>query len=76
MANASLPLNPDLVDALKCLRLGRIIASLPERLTLAEKQDMPLEDLLLMILTDEIARRDHAAADNRASGLPRALARR
>jgi hypothetical protein len=40
---------------------------MPERLTLADKQDMPLDDLLLMILTDEIARRDNAAADNRAT---------
>jgi DNA replication protein DnaC len=58
---------PDLIDALKRLRLGRIAATLPERLVLADKQDMPFEDLLLMILTDEIARRESTAADNRAS---------
>jgi DNA replication protein DnaC len=67
MAAASRAINPELVDALKRLRLGRIAATLPERLTLADKQDMPLDDLLLMILTDEIARRDNAAADNRAT---------
>lgn len=67
MVAASRALNPDLVDALKRLRLGRIAATLPERLTLADKQEMPLDDLLLMILTDEIARRDNAAADNRAT---------
>ncbi|MBX3214346.1 MAG: ATP-binding protein [Labilithrix sp.] len=67
MATASRAINPDLVDALKRLRLGRIAATLPERLTLADKQDMPLDELLLMILTDEIARRDNAAADNRAT---------
>jgi DNA replication protein DnaC len=60
-------LNHDLVDALKRLRLGRIAATLPERLVLANKQDMAFEDLLLMILTDEIARRDNTAADNRAA---------
>ncbi len=60
-------LNHDLVDALKRLRLGRIAATLPERLVLADKQDMAFEDLLLMILTDEIARRDNTAADNRAA---------
>jgi hypothetical protein len=27
---------------------------------------MPVDDLLLMLLTDEIARRDNTAADNRA----------
>ena len=60
-------INPELVDALKRLRLGRIAATLPERLVLADKQDMAFEDLLLMVLTDEIARRDNTAADNRAA---------
>lgn len=59
-------LNPELIDALKRLRLGRIAKSLPERLVLADKQEMGFEDLLLMLLTDEIARRDNAAADHRA----------
>lgn len=63
VANA---LQSDLVDALKRLKLGRMAISLPERLVLAEKQDMPFEDLLLMLLTDEIARRDNAAAEHRA----------
>jgi DNA replication protein DnaC len=60
-------LNPELALALKRLKLGRIAATLPERLVLADKQEMALDDLLLMILTDEIARRDDTAADNRAS---------
>ena len=60
-------INPELVDALKRLRLGRIALSLPERLVLADKQEMSFDDLLLMILTDEIARRDNTAADNRAA---------
>ena len=33
---------------------------------LADKQEMSLDDLLLLVLTDEIARRDSAAADHRA----------
>jgi len=40
--------------------------TLPDRLVLAEKQDMSFDDLLLLILTDEIARRDSTATDNRA----------
>jgi len=60
-------LNPDLVAALKRLRLGRIADTLPDRLVLADKQEMSFDDLLLMLLTDEIARRDQTAADNRAS---------
>ncbi len=66
MATTTHSLNPELVLALKRLRLGRIAASLPERLVLADKQEMAFDELLLMLLTDEIARRDNAAADNRA----------
>jgi DNA replication protein DnaC len=57
---------PDLVTALKRLKLGRILDSLPERLALAVAQDMPQQDFLLLLLSDEIARRETAAADNRA----------
>jgi len=60
-------LHPELVEALKRLRLGRIAATLHDRLVLADKQDLGFEELLLLILTDEIARRDSAAADNRAA---------
>ena len=67
MAASTSQLNPELVDALKRLRLGRIALSLPERLVLADKQEMSFDDLLLMILTDEIARRDNTATDNRAA---------
>jgi DNA replication protein DnaC len=67
MATSLAALSSDLVDALKRLRLGRIASTLPERLVLADKQEMPFEELLLMILTDEISRRDSAAADNRAT---------
>jgi DNA replication protein DnaC len=67
MATSTPQLNPELVGALKRLRLGRIALSLPERLVLADKQEMSFDDLLLMILTDEIARRDNTATDNRAA---------
>lgn len=66
MATTTPTLNPELIEALKRLRLGRIAASLPERLVLAEKQETSFDDLLLMILTDEIARRDNTATENRA----------
>lgn len=57
----------DLVTALKRLKLGRILETLPDRLVLADKQDMTFDDLLLLVLTDEIARRDNAATDVRAN---------
>jgi hypothetical protein len=66
MANSSPVLNAELVTALKRLKLGRITETLPERLVFAEKQDMTFDDLLLLILTDEIARRDNATAEVRA----------
>jgi DNA replication protein DnaC len=66
MAAAAHAINPELVTALKRLKLGRILDTLPERLVLADKQDMSFDDLLLLVLTDEIARRDSAAADHRA----------
>lgn len=66
MDTKTVSINPELTVALKRLKLGRIADTLPERLVLAEKQEMSFEDLLLLIITDEIARRDNAAADNRA----------
>ena len=54
-------ISPDLHAALKRLRLGRILDSLPERITLAEKDGTPFQDLLLALLVDEIARRQNNA---------------
>jgi DNA replication protein DnaC len=59
-------INPELVSSLKRLRLGGLIETLIERLVLADKQDMSFEDFLLLILNDEIARRDSSAASRRA----------
>ena len=39
---------PELIAALKRLRLGRIAETLAERLALAEAQGMATEDLLMM----------------------------
>jgi DNA replication protein DnaC len=59
-------ISPELVAAFKRLRLGGLLPTLAERLTMAEKQSTPLEDVLLMLLTDEISRRDSTAAARRA----------
>jgi len=56
----------DLQSAMKKLSLGKILDGLGERISLAEKDDMPLEDFLLMILHSEIERRRGAAAARRA----------
>ena len=60
-------LNPELVAALKRLKLGQVIQALPERLVLADKQDMSFEDLLLLVLTDEINRQDSCSYERRAA---------
>ena len=57
---------PELAAALKRLRLGGILPTLPERIALAEKDATPFDDLLLMLLVDEIERRRSSAARNRA----------
>jgi DNA replication protein DnaC len=66
MQNAKTSFNPELVVALKRLRLGRVADTLSDRLVLADKQEMSF---------DEFARRDSAAADNRANeaGLDNAM---
>jgi len=63
---ATRAISPELVTALKRLRLGRVLDTLPDRLILAEKQDMTFEDMLLLIMSDEVSRRESSAADNRA----------
>lgn len=62
---------PELHTALKQLKLGAIADALPERLALADTQKMSFEDTLLMLLSDEVARRDGGAATRRvrAAGL-------
>ena len=62
----SVPLDPELTAALKRLKLGHIAEVLPERLVLADKQSMGFEELLLLVLSDEITRRDSSAAARRA----------
>ena len=51
-------ISPDLKAVLRRLKLSRVLDTLPERLTLARQQKMPPHDLLLLILSDEVARRD------------------
>lgn len=63
---SSRTIGADLVTALKRLRLGGLLPTLAERFTLAEKEDTPYEDLLLLLLADEISRRDSNASARRA----------
>ena len=57
----------ELKDTLRRLKLGRLLDTLPDRLTLARQQKMPHQDFLLLALGDEISRRDSAATTQRAA---------
>lgn len=63
---AARTVSPELRDAMKQLRLGQLLATLPDRITLAEKESLPIEDFLVGLFTDEIERRHGAAAARRA----------
>lgn len=56
----------ELAAVLRRLKLGQMLDTLPERLTLARQDHLPHADFLEMVLTDEITRRDRASASVRA----------
>jgi DNA replication protein DnaC len=65
------PISADLKQVLRALKLGKLLITLPERLTLARQQQLPHADFLELVLADEVARRDtnSAALRARAAGL-------
>ncbi|MDR7553961.1 MAG: ATP-binding protein [Armatimonadota bacterium] len=60
------PIAADLKTVLRRLKLSRLLDTLPERLLLARQQKLPHQDFLLLVLTDEVTRRDGLAATLRA----------
>ena len=60
------PLGTDLKNTLRALKLGKLTATLPERLTLARQANMPHADFLQLILSDEVARREAGSIALRA----------
>ena len=65
------PISADLKQVLRTLKLGKLLDTLPERLTLARQQNLPHADFLELVLADEVSRRDtnSAALRARAAGL-------
>ncbi|MDT5034379.1 MAG: hypothetical protein QOC94_4550 [Actinoplanes sp.] len=65
------PISADLKQTLRALKLGKLLDTLPERLTLARQQNLPHADFLHLVLADEVSRRDtnSAALRARAAGL-------
>jgi len=56
----------ELRQTLRALKLGRMLDTLPERLTLARQQQLPHADFLQLVLADEVSRRDAKSASLRA----------
>jgi DNA replication protein DnaC len=59
-------INPELRSAMKDLRLGQLLQTLAERIMLAEKDEIGIEEFLLALFTDEVQRRRSGAAARRA----------
>jgi DNA replication protein DnaC len=59
-------LSKDLVRVLKTLKLGKLVPTLAERLRQARERGMDPEDVLLLILSDEVQRRDRNRMVGRA----------
>jgi DNA replication protein DnaC len=60
------PVSPDLRTTLRALKLGQMLATLPDRLTLARQQKMTHADFLELVLADEVTRREAKSASLRA----------
>jgi DNA replication protein DnaC len=58
--------SPDLRTTLRALKLGQMLATLPDRLTLAGQQKMTHADFLELVLADEVTRREAKSAGLRA----------
>jgi DNA replication protein DnaC len=58
--------SPDLRTTLRALKLGQMLDTLPDRLTLARQQKMPHADFLELVLADEVTRRESKSASLRA----------
>jgi DNA replication protein DnaC len=69
------PVSPELRTILRQLKLGKMLDTLPDRLTLARQQQLPHADFLELVLADEATRREAKSAQlrARAAGLDPAM---
>jgi DNA replication protein DnaC len=69
------PVSSELRGTLRALKLGQMLTTLPERLTLARQQKLPHADFLHLVLADEVTRRETKSASlrARAAGLDPAM---
>ena len=60
------PLSRELRTILRTLKLGKLLDTLPERITLAKQHHLPHAEFLELVLADEISRRETTSAARRA----------
>ena len=60
-------ITPELQQALRKLKLGPMLPTLPERLRQFRERKLPVEDLLLILFSEEVQRRSQQASQRRAS---------
>jgi DNA replication protein DnaC len=60
-------IEPELKAVLRRLKLGKVMDTLPERLQLAQQKKMTLQEAMLVILGDEVERRESNAVAMRAA---------
>lgn len=58
--------SPELKTAMKQLRLGKMLPTLADRIALAKKNNLPVEELLTIIFVDEVERRKGTASARRS----------
>ena len=59
-------ITPELRSLLRTVKLGQLMATLPERLALARARDLSHAEFLEVILADEVTRREATSAERRA----------
>jgi IstB-like ATP binding protein len=60
------PVSGELRTILRTLKLGKLLDTLPERITLAKQHHLPHAEFLELVLADEVTRRETASAALRA----------
>lgn len=59
-------ISPELKAAMKQLRLGKMLPTLADRIAMAKKNDLSIEEFLTTIFVDEVERRRSSASTRRA----------
>lgn len=66
MSAPALTISPEVKSLMRRLRLGRLLDTLPERLTLARQHELTHLEFLEQLFSDEVTRRDSESAGVRA----------